>query len=605
MQLKHLNIGKKIYLVTSLLIIIFTITSVWLYTSYRDQLYKGRRQQLVAAVETAWGIIDHYSRSVGEDLSLPEAQNLAKTAIKNLRYQGNAYFWINDTQPKVVMHPIKPSLDGQDVSKVKDPDGKALYMEIVKVAKANGAGFVDYQWPKPGNDKPLPKLSYVKIHPDWNWIVGSGMYIDDLEAEVNKVFYSVLTVLILALLVSGGLVFFLARSVSRPMHQAVEMIEEMEKGHLTRRLNMDQRDEIGRMARAMDSFADSLQHEVIATLKKLAEGDLTFEINPRDDQDEIRGALKQLEIDLNDTMQEIQLSSENIAAGSIQVNDTAQSLSSGATESAASLEEISSSLTEMAAQTKQNADNAHMVNQLSTEAKQSADLGNNQMQRMVAAMDEINAAGQNIGKIIKVIDEIAFQTNLLALNAAVEAARAGQHGKGFAVVAEEVRNLAARSAKAAAETSELIEGSVQKTRNGATTASETAESLKDILAGVTKVSDLAEEIAAASEEQSQGISQVSQGINQIDQVTQQNTANAEESAASAEQLASQATRLKEMLNRFQIKGAQHAAFAQQPVYTPSKPRVAKPRVTETWGQSPQKGNDQKAIALDDNEFGRF
>ena len=605
MHLKHLNIGKKIYLVTSLLIIIFTLTSIWLYTSYRSQLYKGREQQLIAAVETAWGVIDHYSRSVGEDMTLSEAQMLAKYAVKNLRFENDIYFWINDTQPKMIMHPIKPELEGKDLSGAKDPDGKALFVEMVNVANDKGAGFVEYQWPKPGNEKPQPKLSFVKKHPTWNWIIGSGMYVDDLAKEVNKVFYSVLAVLLLALLVSGALVFFLARAVSRPMHQAVEMIEEMEKGHLQTRLNMDRRDEVGRMARAMDSFADSLQHEVIATLKKLAEGDLTFEITPRDDQDEIRNALKQLEIDLNGTMQDIQLSSENIAAGSIQVNDTAQSLSAGATESAASLEEISSSLTQMAAQTKQNADNAHMVNQLSSEAKQSADLGNNQMQRMVAAMDEINAAGQNIGKIIKVIDEIAFQTNLLALNAAVEAARAGQHGKGFAVVAEEVRNLAARSAKAAAETAELIEGSVQKTRNGATTASQTAESLKAILAGVTKVSDLAEEIAAASEDQAQGIAQVSQGINQIDHVTQQNTASAEESAASAEQLASQATRLKEMLNRFQIKGARHAVSYHQQVPAPARPRVAKPRTTETWGQSPNKPAFQKAIALDDSEFGRF
>ncbi len=607
MKLKNLNIGKKIYLIATALILIFSFSLIWIYTDYRDQLYAGRQDQLVTAVDTAWGIIDHFAKSAGEELSTSEAQMLAMSAVRNLRFDGKTYFWINDTQPKMIMHPIKPALEGKDLSNVKDPDGLKLFLEMVNVTNAQNAGFVEYQWPKPGSDEPQPKLSYVKKHPTWNWIIGSGMYVDDLNAEINRVLYSVLAVLLLATLVSVGLVFFLARSISRPMHRAVEMVEEMEKGHLQLRMNMDQNDEVGRMARALDGFADSLQKEIIDALQKLANGNLNFEITPYDDADEIRGALKKLEVDLNETMQEIQISGEHIAAGSIQVNDSAQTLSSGATESAASLEEIGSSLAEMASQTKQNSENASMVNHLSSEAKQAADQGNNQMQRMVGAMDDINQAGQNISKIIKVIDEIAFQTNLLALNAAVEAARAGQHGKGFAVVAEEVRNLAARSAKAAQETSELIEGSVQKTTNGATIAQQTAESLAGILTGVTKVSDLAEEIAASSEEQSQGISQISQGISQIDQVTQQNTASAEESAASAEQLAAQASRLQNMLSRFQLKGRQpQAAFQPAPQVTAQRP-VPQPKASQGWGQTaqPRMVAANSVIALDDSEFGKF
>ncbi|HEY5672770.1 MAG TPA: methyl-accepting chemotaxis protein [Malonomonas sp.] len=609
MSIKNLNIGKKIYLVAMALILIFTLSLSWLYSSYRDQLFAGRQNQLITAVDTAWGIIDHFSKAAEAGMPIDEAQQLAKAAVKNLRFEGDIYFWINDTQPKMIMHPVKPALDGQNLSESKDPDGLRLFVEMVNVANAKGAGFVEYKWPKPGKEKPQQKLSYVKKHSDWNWIIGSGMYVDDLQAEINTVFYQVIGVLLLAILISIGLVFFLARGVSRPMHKAVLMVEEMAKGHLQLRMDMNQNDEVGRMARAMDSFADSLQKEIIVALKKLASGDLNFEITPYDAEDEIRGALKKLEIDLNATMQEIQLAGENIAGGSNQVNDSAQTLSSGATESAASLEEISSSLAELASQTRQNSENASMVNQLSSDAKQAADQGNNQMQRMVGAMDEINLAGQNISKIIKVIDEIAFQTNLLALNAAVEAARAGQHGKGFAVVAEEVRNLAARSAKAAQETAELIEGSVQKTSNGATIAKQTADSLKEILLGVTKVSDLAGEIAAASEEQSQGISQVSQGVGQIDQVTQQNTACAEESAASAEQLADQASQLQQMLRRFQLKGGRsQAAFqqAERPSRQPQRPRP-QPKLSQGWGQTaqPQRSAAKQVIALDDSEFGKF
>ena len=214
------------------------------------------------------------------------------------------------------------------------------------------------------------------------------------------------------------------------------------------------------------------------------------------------------------------------------------------------MEEISASMGEMSSQTRQNAENAGQADNLSTEAKVAAERGSEQMSEMVRAMGEINAAGQNISKIIKVIDEIAFQTNLLALNAAVEAARAGQHGKGFAVVAEEVRNLAARSAKAAQETSELIEGSVEKTAKGTQVANRTAEVLDGIVGGITKASDLIKEISVASTEQTQGIAEVTGGLDQIDRVTQQNTAAAEESAAAAETLSSQAMQLQQMLSQF-------------------------------------------------------
>ncbi len=605
MTIKNLNIGKKIYLVTTLLIAIFTVNALWLYTEYRDNLLEGRQRQLTTAVETAWGIIDHYNNEVGEDISLSEAQGLAKAALRSMRYEGDAYFWINDSEPKMIMHPIKPALEGKNLAGVKDPDGLYLFNEMVKVAKAQGEGFVEYQWAKPGKEKPQPKLSYIKIHKDWGWIIGSGLYIDDLNAAINKVFWSVMAILLAAILVSGGLVFFLARMVSRPMHRAVEMIEEMEKGHLGARLNMNQKDEVGRMAKAMDRFADSLQVEMVGSLQKLANGDLTFDISPRDDKDEIRGSLKQLEVQLNDVMGQIQSAGEQIAAGSVHVSDSSQSLSQGATESASSLEEISSSLTELTSQTKQNAANASQVNHLSTEAQTAVDSGNQQMQKMVSAMEEINLDGKNISKIIKVIDEIAFQTNLLALNAAVEAARAGQHGKGFAVVAEEVRNLAARSAKAAQETAALIEGSVQKTANGATIASDTAESLKLISEQVTKVSDLAEEIAAASNQQANGIEQINLGISQIDDVTQQNTANAEESAASAEELSGQAAELQGMLRRFHLKNRVQQQVA---TMTPSTPQ---PRVqAKGWGgvqnqkqQSP--GGATDVIALDDTEFGKY
>jgi methyl-accepting chemotaxis protein len=304
---------------------------------------------------------------------------------------------------------------------------------------------------------------------------------------------------------------------------------------------------------AMKKMVASLREKTgLATT--IASGDLSRDVTLASENDALGKALQGMSSSLNGLLNQVQASSEQISAGGSQIASSSETLSQGASEQASSLEEISASINEMASQTTINAKNAGQASTLASQAQQAAHKGSNQMHSMVGAMNEINEAGQNISKIIKTIDEIAFQTNLLALNAAVEAARAGQHGKGFAVVAEEVRNLAARSAKAAAETAELIESSVAKTENGSSIANQTAEALEEIVAGITQVTDLVGEIAAANNEQAQGISQVNQGLTQIDSVTQQNTASAEECAASAEELSGQAEQLRQMLQGFTLKG---------------------------------------------------
>lgn len=398
-----------------------------------------------------------------------------------------------------------------------------------------------------------------------------------------------------------GFGIIISRSISKPMEHAVGMLHELEQGHLTERLNMQRKDEVGQMANALDRFADSLQREVVDVLQQLAQGNLNFEVIPRDDNDVLRSSLQKMGTDLNFILGQVNIAADQIASGSTEVSDSSQSLSQGATEQASSLEQITSSMQEMASQTRLNAENATQASTLSSEARTGAKQGNTHMQQMVNAMDEINASSQSISKIIKVIDEIAFQTNLLALNAAVEAARAGQHGKGFAVVAEEVRNLAARSAKAAQETSELIESSVSKTENGSQIAHQTAAALSGIVTDISKATDLVVEIATASTEQAQGIEQVNQGLGQIDHVTQQNTASAEESAAAAEQLSSQADQLRQMMARFQLNGT--ASIIQQP----SQPSTEALHSESGWGHMVDvitpKVEDK--INLDAVEFGKY
>ncbi len=297
--------------------------------------------------------------------------------------------------------------------------------------------------------------------------------------------------------------------------------------------------------------------EVVDILKEMESGDLRNEIKGN-----YNGIFLTLKTTLNNTisainqiLSEVSMTTDQVSNGSAQVANASQMLSQGATEQASSLEEISSSMKEIASQTKVNAQNASQSNTISDEAMKAADKGTKQMGELLSAMKEIQSSSNEISKIIKVIDEIAFQTNLLALNAAVEAARAGTHGKGFAVVAEEVRNLAARSAKAAKETGEMIENAVLKSNTGANMSQQTNEVLSQIVTLITKVSDIVGEIAAASNEQAQGVSQINVGLNQVEQVTQQNTASAEESAAASEELSSQAATLREMVSRFKIRNA--------------------------------------------------
>ncbi len=391
-------------------------------------------------------------------------------------------------------------------------------------------------------------------------------------------------------------------AVIEPIQEAAIVLEEFSKGNLDVLVKGQYKGDHASIKNAINSTIKAISGYIKDTaeiLNKMADGNLDLQMNSefKGDFVSMKNAINNILESLNEVLGEINMASEQVATGSQQVAQSSQALSQGSTIQASSIQQITASMTEISEQTKENAINASKANDFSNSAKDAASKGNEQMVEMVSAMREINESSANISKIISVIDDIAFQTNILALNAAVEAARAGQHGKGFAVVAEEVRNLAARSANAAKETTDMIENSVKKVDKGMNIAEDTAKALVDIVAGVSKAADLVADIAYASNEQATAISQINEGIFEVSQVTQNNTATAEESAAASEEMTSQAQMLKEMVSRFRLRRGNGRSNS----YT----GYSKPTPVYSEHRKPVGTAETFSISLDDDEFGKY
>ncbi|MPM18623.1 hypothetical protein SDC9_65036 [bioreactor metagenome] len=353
---------------------------------------------------------------------------------------------------------------------------------------------------------------------------------------------------------------FISSIISKPMQKFAAIAELLAVGDvdLNKVLNetdyhlSERKDEVGTLALAFGKLVAGTKEQA-QKAGAIAQGDLTTEISIRSQNDLLGNALAQLVEQFHALAQSIVSASTEVNSGSKLVSNSSMELSQGASEQASAVEELTASLEEISSQTSLNAQNARNADTLAGGIIQDAQTGSRQMEEMLGAMRDINTSSDSIRRIIKVIEDIAFQTNILALNAAVEAARAGQHGRGFAVVAQEVRTLAAKSAQAAKETTELIEGSIQKVQSGSRIAEQTAQSLDKIVSGISKTAELVGAIAVASNEQAASLGQINQGVMQVSQVVQNNAAAAEECAAASEELSSQADGLKQNVGVFKLR----------------------------------------------------
>jgi methyl-accepting chemotaxis protein len=483
----------------------------------RSSMIDDRRDQLKALVAEGIGVTTHfYSLAQNKTMSEDEAKKRALEALASMRYGEDGYLAVSDSKSTMIMHPLKPAMNGKNFADLTDPLGNKIAQKIVEVAQSSAeGGFVTYVWAKSGSDKPVQKLSYSRRFVPWDWFVTTGMYTDDIDA----VFYAsaVRWFAITAMLgVLTSLVMLLVlRSIKR---------------------------ELGGDPAIAVSAAQRIACGDLTTLVPLSNGDLNS----------LMFALNEMQIGLAKTVTRVQTGTENINVGASQIAAGNSDLSQRTEQQAAALVQTASSMEEITANVKQNGDNATHAARLAGEAAEVAHRGNGVVEQVIYTMTRITESSERISDIIGVIDGIAFQTNILALNAAVEAARAGEQGRGFAVVAAEVRSLAQRSASAAKEIKMLIETSTETVNKGASLVSNAGATMTEIVSSVRRVKDILDEISHASQEQYAGIEQVNRAVGEMEQVTQQNAALVEEAAAAAVSLKDQVAVLREATSSFLI-----------------------------------------------------
>ena len=586
---KNLAFKQKIVLLVSVAIAGLLMLSAVAVLQIRSYIAEGRQGQLVAAVQSAYSIVTAYqAKAASGAMSVEDAQKAAKEALRLSRYGGADgkadYFYIWNTDGVGVMHPIKPEWEGQPmVGKVKDASGADVIKAIVDGANQSkdGRAFVHTNFPRPGKTEPVSKLQYVERVPGWNWIVGSGLYMDDVGVAMREALWSVLAVVVAVLLLITGIGYVVVRSV----------------------LN-----QIG-----------GEPSEAMVVMSEVARGNLAVDLhNPKPGS--LLAALSDMLNSLRNTVAQVRQSTDSITVASTEIATGNQDLSSRTEQAASNLQQTASSMEQLTGTVKQTADSARTANQLASSASASAAKGGQVVAQVVSTMDEINASSKKIADIIGVIDGIAFQTNILALNAAVEAARAGEQGRGFAVVAGEVRNLAQRSAQAAKEIKSLIGASVERVETGSKLVQDAGSTMQEIVASVARVNDIIGEITAAASEQSDGIGQVNTAVTQLDQMTQQNAALVEESAAAAASLREQAQKLAAAVAVFRLGQAQQQAglaiaraqhtsssIVARPAATPPKAAVPpQPRAIAPKAATPAPAPlPQAPAAKDDTDWETF
>jgi len=542
-MLRNFPISKRLWLIPLVAVAMLFMLGLLMIQQVRSDLYKGKQVMTQNIVETARGVLTYYQQlEANGSMSTAEAQKAAMDQVRLIRYGQNDYFWINDMQPVMIMHPMKPELEGQDLSNTKDPNGKALFNEMVKVAKLKGAGLVDYQWAKPGEKNPVPKISYVELFKPWGWIIGSGIYVDDVEAEFQRylVHFSLIGLSIAALM--AAMVAVLIRSITRPLRRSMQAMANIASGEadLTRTLDVSGNDELTTLGRDFNTFTQKLR-TVIGQLLETAS-------SLEQSSDALGGLAGQAHTQSQQQSQQMELVATAVNQVTYAVQEVAKNAEHASTEVGDAEKQAGLGQHNIEASLRQ-------IDQLSSTIGEA-----------VGVIQSLADETTKIGSVLEVIGSIADQTNLLALNAAIEAARAGEQGRGFAVVADEVRLLAQRTQTSTAEIHTMIER-LQKNSGAAVTvimesnrasqatveqASQAGESLAQIAQALRNLSGLNASIASATLQQTHVVEDINQNVTQAAALALESTLAAEQSSAAGSELGELAEQLNRLLRQFKV-----------------------------------------------------